>query len=133
MEEVGEVMHACEGDLVCSLTHTMIPFFNASIFLDKNTKIGKVDEVFGRIDNVLFTVKPDEGVHATSFQRGDKVAIDPTKLLPLARFTNPPPSGGRGKGGGGKGGGRKGGKGGKKGAKGRGSPRGRGGRGRGRY
>ena len=103
VEEIGSVIHACEGDLVCSLTKDeKIPYFNASIFVDKDTKIGKVDEVFGPINAVMFTVKPDVGVVATSFRPQDKVCIDPAKLLPLSRFTNPPPmrGGSRGRGGG---------------------------------
>mmetsp|Transcript_20310 Transcript_20310/g.26314 ORF Transcript_20310/g.26314 Transcript_20310/m.26314 type:complete len:183 (-) Transcript_20310:176-724(-) len=143
--EVGLVMHACEGDIVCKLTNANIPYFNASIYVDKDTRVGKVDEVFGPINAVMFTVKPETGVLATSFKADDRLAIDPTKLLPLSRFTNPPPGGGKGGGRGSKGGGRgkgvsgrgKGGKGGKGGRSGgRGSPMrggtkgGRGGRGR---
>lgn len=100
VEEVGSVMHACEGDLVCRLTHSMIPYFNASIYVDKDTKVGRVDEILGPINAVMFTVKPDQGVVATSFQADDKLCIDPMKLLPLSRFTNP----GSGGGGGGRGG-----------------------------
>ena len=35
--------------MVCRVAHTnaVVPFFNASVYLDKDTKIGKVDEVFG--------------------------------------------------------------------------------------
>mmetsp|Transcript_19595 Transcript_19595/g.67294 ORF Transcript_19595/g.67294 Transcript_19595/m.67294 type:complete len:154 (-) Transcript_19595:140-601(-) len=106
VEEVGAVMHSCEGDIVCKLTNKMVPYFNASIFLDKDTKIGKVDEVFGPINAVMFTIKPDTGVTATSFKAEDMVSIDPAKLLPLARFTGPQSGGGggKGKGKGGKGG-----------------------------
>ena len=71
-------MHACEGDIVCKLTNSMIPYFNASIFIDKDTKIGKVDEVFGRIDEVMFTIKPDAGIIATSRADAAFVCIPPT-------------------------------------------------------
>ena len=112
-------MHDCEGDLVCKLTHAKVPYFNASIYVDKNTRVGKVDEILGPINEVMFTVKPDAGVHASSFKAGNTFSIDPMKLLPMSRFTG---------GGGGKGKGR--GKGGF--GRGKGSPGGGRGRGRGR-
>ena len=122
VEPVGTLMHDCEGDLVCKLTHAKVPYFNASIYVDKNTRVGKVDEILGPINEVMFTVKPDAGVHASSFKAGDTFSIDPMKLLPMSRFT------GGGGGGGGKGKGR--GKGGF--GRGKGSPGGGRGRGRGR-
>ena len=44
-----------------------------------------------------FSVKTDPGVVASSFKKGDKVFIDPNKLLPIERFTNPKKSGGGGR------------------------------------
>lgn len=108
-------MHAAEGEMVCRLTHTMIPYFNAGVFLENKAKIGKVEEVFGPVTKVYFTVKVDSGVNATSFKAADKVFIGTDKLLPLTRFTNETKGGGRG---GARGGGR-------------GGPPGRGGFGRG--
>lgn len=43
-------MHACEGDAVTKLTNEKIPFFNAPIYLQNMTQIGKVDEIFGPIN-----------------------------------------------------------------------------------
>jgi H/ACA ribonucleoprotein complex subunit 1 len=56
--EVGKIMHECESEMVCKLSHTtgMIPYFNASIYLENKKKIGKVDEIFGPIQKVMFTV-----------------------------------------------------------------------------
>ena len=45
VEVVGTIMHECEGEMVVKLTNPMVPYFNAPIYLDKNSKIGKVDEV----------------------------------------------------------------------------------------
>jgi len=137
VEPVGTLMHDCEGDLVCKLTHAKVPYFNASIYVDKNTRVGKVDEILGPINEVMFTVKPDAGVHASSFKAGDTFSIDPMKLLPMSRFTGGGGGGGgRGRGKGGKGGRGRGGKGkgrGKGGfGRGKGSPGGGRGRGRGR-
>ena len=69
VEPVGTLMHDCEGDLVCKLTHAKVPYFNASIYVDKNTRVGKVDEILGPINEVIITVKPDAGVHASPLRR----------------------------------------------------------------
>ncbi|KAG5085896.1 hypothetical protein JHK82_053293 [Glycine max] len=138
--EVSSFMHACEGDAVTKLTNEKVPFFNAPIYLKNMTQIGKVDEIFGPINEAYFSIKMMEGIVATSYSSGDKFYIDPRKLLPLARFLPQPKgqSAGRGGGGGGCGGGRGGrggggfrGRGGPRGGRG-GPPRGGGFRGRGR-
>ncbi|KAL6219413.1 hypothetical protein ACLB2K_007172 [Fragaria x ananassa] len=140
--EVSTFVHACEGDAVTKLTHEKIPYFNAPIYLQNKTQIGKVDEIFGPINESYFSVKVMEGIVATSYSQGDKFYIDPAKLLPLARFLPQPkgqkPAFSRGGGRGGRGfprGGRgppRGGRGPPRG--GRGPPRGgRGFRGRGRF
>ncbi|KAJ8608950.1 hypothetical protein MRB53_039389 [Persea americana] len=49
------------------------------------TAIGKVDEILGPINQVYFTIKPQEGIVATSFKTGDKFFIGGDKLLPLER------------------------------------------------
>lgn len=48
--EVSTFLHACEGDAVTRLTNEKIPFFNAPIYLQNKTQIGKVDEIFGPIN-----------------------------------------------------------------------------------
>ncbi|KZV53306.1 H/ACA ribonucleoprotein complex subunit 1-like protein 1 [Dorcoceras hygrometricum] len=131
--EVSTFVHACEGDAVTKLTNEKIPYFNAPIYLHNKTQIGKVDEIFGPINESYFSIKMMEGIVATSYAAGDKFFIDPAKLLPLSRFLSQPkgqPQAGRG-GRGGRGGFR--GRGGRSGGfQGRGAPRGRGGfRGRG--
>ncbi|PNH04007.1 putative H/ACA ribonucleoprotein complex subunit 1-like protein 1 [Tetrabaena socialis] len=98
--EAGAFAHACEGEAVVKLTNEKIPYFNAPMFLENKTQIGKVEEILGPINNVYFTIKMSEGVVATSYKAGDKFFIDPFKLLPLDRFLPKPkgaPSpGGRG-------------------------------------
>ncbi|PYH84140.1 Gar1-domain-containing protein [Aspergillus uvarum CBS 121591] len=84
--EMGTVMHACEGEMVCESINPKIPYFNAPIYLENKTPIGKVDEVLGPINQVYFTVKPQEGIVATSFKAGDKVYIGGDKLLPLEKY-----------------------------------------------
>ena len=53
--EVGQLIHECESEMVCKLSHSdsMIPHFNAGIYLENKKKIGKVDEVRAyRIDTI---------------------------------------------------------------------------------
>ena len=50
------------------------------------TSIGKVDEILGPINQVYFTIKPQEGIQATSFKSGEKFYIGGDKLLPLERY-----------------------------------------------
>jgi H/ACA ribonucleoprotein complex subunit 1 len=121
-------MHSAENEMVYRLTHAMIPYFNAGIYLENKAKIGKVEEVFGPVNRVYFTVKPDSGVNPASFQADDRVYIGSDKLLPLSRFTNESKSGGGGRG---RGGGGRGGPGGRGGGFGRGGGRGGPGGGRG--
>jgi H/ACA ribonucleoprotein complex subunit 1 len=82
--------------MVCSSVSAQnkIPQFNASIFLENKTAVGKVDEILGPINQVYFTIKPSEGIQATSFKPGDKFYIGAEKVLPFERFLpkpKPPP------------------------------------------
>ncbi|KKY15650.1 putative h aca ribonucleoprotein complex subunit 1 [Phaeomoniella chlamydospora] len=133
--EMGTFVHACEGEMVCESTNSKIPYFNASIFLENKTSIGKVDEILGPINQVYFTIKPQEGIQATSFKAGDKFYIGGDKLLPLEKFLpkpKPPPGAPKPKRAGGAArGGVRGGRGAPRG--GRGAPRGRGGFGGGSF
>ncbi|KAL4797220.1 Gar1/Naf1 RNA binding region-domain-containing protein [Aspergillus venezuelensis] len=88
--EMGTFMHACEGEMVCESVNPKIPYFNAPIYLENKTPIGKIDEVLGPINQVYFTIKPQEGIVATSFKPGDKVFIGGDKLLPIEKFLPKP-------------------------------------------
>lgn len=91
---MGKFVHACEGEMVCESINPKVPHFNAQIFLENKTAVGKVDEVLGPINQVFFTIKPSEGIQAASFKEGDKFYIAPEKLLPLDKFLpkpKPPP------------------------------------------
>ncbi|KAF6219331.1 hypothetical protein HO133_005156 [Letharia lupina] len=81
--EMGSFVHACEGEMVCESVNPKLPYFNAPIYLENKTSIGKVDEVLGPINQVFFTIKPQEGIVATSFKAGDRFYIGGDKLLPL--------------------------------------------------
>lgn len=88
--EMGKFMHACEGEMVCESINPKVPQFNAQMFLENKTAIGKIDEVLGPINQVYFTIKPSEGIQATSFKEGDKFYIAAEKLLPMERFLPKP-------------------------------------------
>lgn len=93
--EMGSFLHACEGEMVCkSVNASKIPQFNAFVFLENKTNVGKVDEILGPINQVHFTIKPSEGIQATSFKPGDRFYLSSEKLLPFERFIpkpKPPP------------------------------------------
>ncbi|KAH8819603.1 Gar1/Naf1 RNA binding region-domain-containing protein [Xylogone sp. PMI_703] len=134
--EMGKFIHASEGEMVCESINVKVPFFNAPIYLENKTPIGKVEEVLGPINQVYFTIKPAEGIQATSFKSGDKFYIGSEKLLPLEKFLpkpKPPPGAPKPKRAGGTRGGRgapmRGGRGGRGAPRGRGGAGGRGGRG----
>ncbi|KAI1315755.1 H/ACA snoRNP pseudouridylase subunit [Mortierella claussenii] len=88
--EMGQFMHACEGEMVCKSTNVKIPYFNAPIYLENKSQIGKVDEILGPMNELYFTIKLQDGMVATSFKMNDKVFIAPDKLLPLERFLPKP-------------------------------------------
>ncbi|OAA37697.1 H/ACA ribonucleoprotein complex, subunit Gar1, eukaryote [Metarhizium rileyi] len=90
VQEMGTVQHAVEGEMFCRSSNVKVPYFNAPIYLENKTPIGKVDEVLGPINEVYFTIKPQEGIVATSFKTGDKVFIGGDKLLPLEKFLPKP-------------------------------------------
>eukprot|EP00293_Proteomonas_sulcata_P007441 CAMPEP_0184312090 /NCGR_PEP_ID=MMETSP1049-20130417/46939_1 /TAXON_ID=77928 /ORGANISM="Proteomonas sulcata, Strain CCMP704" /LENGTH=88 /DNA_ID=CAMNT_0026627975 /DNA_START=199 /DNA_END=462 /DNA_ORIENTATION=- len=86
--------------MVIDATIEKIPYFNAPIYKENKTQIGKVEEIMGPIHKYMFSMKTSDGVKAESFSKGDQVYINPQKLLPLERFTQPsaPRGGGGGRG-----------------------------------
>jgi rRNA processing protein Gar1 len=89
--EMGSFIHAVEDEMLCSsLMPDKVPYFNAPIYLQNKSQIGKVDEILGPINEVYFSIKMDSGVIASSFKKGDKVYIGGDKLLPLERFLPKP-------------------------------------------
>ncbi|CDW97438.1 hypothetical protein [Sporisorium scitamineum] len=93
VQPMGTFMHAVEGEMLCQSTDAKhVPYFNAPIYLENKSQIGKVDEILGPINEVYFTVKVDPGMVATSFKADDKVYISGEKLLPIERFLPKPKS-----------------------------------------
>jgi len=50
---MGEYLHTAEDEMVCNSTNEKVPYFNAPIYLENKTQIGKVEEVFGPITKVV--------------------------------------------------------------------------------
>jgi hypothetical protein len=55
--ELGVFMHACEEEMVLKSTNEKVPYFNAPVYLQNKTQIGKIDEIFGPINNVVRGVR----------------------------------------------------------------------------
>ncbi|KAG8843478.1 H/ACA snoRNP pseudouridylase subunit [Tulasnella sp. 330] len=89
--EFGTFMHSVEDEMLCNATMAeKVPKFNAPIYLENKSQIGKVDEILGPINEVYFTVKTAPGMVASSFKKGDKVYIAGDMTLPLDRFLPKP-------------------------------------------
>uniref|UniRef100_A0A0N5AG32 H/ACA ribonucleoprotein complex subunit n=1 Tax=Syphacia muris TaxID=451379 RepID=A0A0N5AG32_9BILA len=97
--ELGYFTHCCEDDIVCNSTCDKVPYFNAPVFFENKEQIGKVDEIFGGIKDTSFSVKLNSDIKAASFKEGQKLFIDPAKLLPIERFLSNARPRGRGAGG----------------------------------
>lgn len=69
--EVSTFLHASEGDAVTKLTNEKVPYFNAPIYLKNMTQIGKVDEIFGPINESVSSSYMcfNSPVHAKYFAR----------------------------------------------------------------
>ena len=88
---MGSFVHAVEDEMLCaSSMKDKVPYFNAPIYLQNKSEIGKVDEILGPINEVYFSVKMGDGMIASSFKKGDKVFISGEKLLPIERFLPKP-------------------------------------------
>lgn len=89
---MGSFFQPCESEIVCRSINPKVPYFNAPIYLENKSLVGKVDEILGPINDVFFTIKPTEGIQPSSFKAGDKFYIGTDKLLPLERFLPKPPA-----------------------------------------
>ena len=47
---VGTFLHPCQADIVCASANDQVPYFNAPIYLENKTQVGKVDDIFGPIN-----------------------------------------------------------------------------------
>lgn len=110
--QIGKYMHAADGELLFSVTQAnKVPRFNAFIYTQQKAKIGKIEEILGSVDDVMFSAKPADGVQASSLDENTTAWIAPSQINGMRQFTDPPPPRGRGGRGGGRGFGDRGGRG----------------------
>lgn len=115
---LAKVTHTCQNQAVCKATTEGVPMFNAAVFLENKTPIGKIDEIFGPLNDYMLSVELLETIKPDSLTKKQQLFIDPAKILPKARFIprdppdplapkpkrKPGQGGGGGRGGGGRGG-----------------------------
>ena len=54
--EMGEFVRTCKDEAVMKSTNSKIPKFNSPIYLQNKQQVGKVDEIFGPINEVVSTL-----------------------------------------------------------------------------
>ncbi|KAK9943257.1 hypothetical protein M0R45_008871 [Rubus argutus] len=73
--EVSTFLHACEGDAVTKLTNERkIPYFNAPIYLQNKTQIGKLMKYLVQLMNRAFHKAPSSG-KISSTAKGTKTCF----------------------------------------------------------
>ena len=56
-------MHPSEGEMVCkAVLKDKVPYFNAPIFLENKTLLGKVDEIFGAFNEYVIILACLDGL-----------------------------------------------------------------------
>ncbi|KAL9919745.1 gar1 ribonucleoprotein [Glossina fuscipes fuscipes] len=83
---LGHFSYSCQDDLVVKVDIQDVPYFSAPIYLENKEAIGKIDEIFGTIRDYSVSVKLSDNMKASSFKSNQQLFIEPTKLLPIARF-----------------------------------------------
>ena len=64
-------MHSCEEDLICKCSNEKIPYFNAPVFLKDKSQIGKVDDIFGPINEFVSFLFSIISQHLSIFSKFD--------------------------------------------------------------
>jgi H/ACA ribonucleoprotein complex subunit 1 len=89
--QIGCFMHACEDMIILNnKIKDKVPKFNHPIYLENKTKIGIIDDVFGPINEMNFSIKCDTGVKPTSFLADQKLYMQPDHFLYMSRFLPKP-------------------------------------------
>ena len=72
--QVGTFMHASEEFIVIkNMLPEKVPIFNRGVYLENKQKIGIIDDVFGPINDFMFSVKCDSGIKPDSFKANQAV------------------------------------------------------------
>lgn len=88
---LGYYSYSCANEIICKVEISDVPYFNAPIYLENKTQIGKVDEIFGTVRDFSVSIKLMDNMSAESFKPKQEFFIDPARLLPLVRFLPKPP------------------------------------------
>ncbi len=72
---LGYFTHTCQDELVCKVTLSDVPYFNAPVFLENKQQIGKIDEIFGTLKDYFISIKLNDDMKANSFKEKDQVQI----------------------------------------------------------
>lgn len=83
---VGNISHTCENKFVCKVTTELVPMFNSPVFLENKSHIGKSDEIFGQINNVLMSVETSDTIKPDSLEKKTAIYMDSSRLLPKDKF-----------------------------------------------
>lgn len=84
---LGTLSHRCGSLLVLKLDHSAVPYPGAPVLADGRA-IGRVDEIFGRLDAAFVAVKPDDEAVAAAeaLQAGARLSAYREKFIPKERL-----------------------------------------------
>lgn len=63
-----------------------VPIFNRGVYLENKQKIGIIDDVFGPINDFMFSVKCDTGIKPESFKPNQTVKYRYWKIYNIALY-----------------------------------------------
>lgn len=69
----GHFEYPCQDDLVLKAEIEDVPYFNAPIYLENKSQIGKIDEIFGTLRDYSVSVKLGDNMKVNSFAPKQKV------------------------------------------------------------
>mmetsp|Transcript_25888 Transcript_25888/g.40531 ORF Transcript_25888/g.40531 Transcript_25888/m.40531 type:complete len:130 (+) Transcript_25888:282-671(+) len=62
-----------------------MPHFRSVVYDASARRLGIVESIFGELEHLEAAVKCDIGIYARSFRRGQKVYIEPEKIIRVAQ------------------------------------------------
>ncbi|KAF4533251.1 hypothetical protein B566_EDAN005167, partial [Ephemera danica] len=84
--EFGVFSHCCMEDIIVRSTNENVPYFNAPVYLEDKTQIGKIDEIFGHVRDHWVSVRLSDNMRPHTYTGQLKLYIDPAKLIDYRRF-----------------------------------------------
>ncbi|CAD8051994.1 unnamed protein product [Paramecium sonneborni] len=91
VEAFATYSHVCGNQIIVkALGKQLVPRFFRSVYFENKQPIGKVDEIFGPIENYLFSVTLEEGITPKSFKQDQLIYMDAYDCMPMDRFLPKP-------------------------------------------